>query len=90
MENVSTLEVGCDKYVGGTLIIEPQYGYGRVAGSQIVGEGCEIKAKATSTICPQLANHTSTRWGQIADAACCKSTNIGNLTPATLPFVVQN
>lgn len=27
-ENVSTLEAGCDKYVGRTLIVEPHYGHG--------------------------------------------------------------
>ena len=27
-ENVSTLEAGCDQYVGRTLIVEPHYGYG--------------------------------------------------------------
>jgi hypothetical protein len=27
-ENVSTLEAGCEKYVGRTLIVEPHYGHG--------------------------------------------------------------
>jgi len=27
-ENASTLEAGCDEYVGRTLIVEPYYGYG--------------------------------------------------------------